>query len=83
MKFQVNNWGHRIETVRGRKQVAGTKIYFFCAIKMQLYQTIKMQIMSKISLYMGSMSHTCLKIDANPNKSRQSQIINYALAETD
>ena len=38
-KSQVNNSGHRIESPRGRNQVAGTNIYPFCAIKMQLYQT--------------------------------------------
>ena len=38
MKFQVHKWGHRIESARERNQVAGTNIYSFCAIKMQLYQ---------------------------------------------
>ena len=80
-KFQVNKRGHRIESARGRNQVAGTNIYFFCAIKMQLYQTIKMQIISIISLYMRSMSHTCLKIDAKPNKSGQSWIVYHTFSE--
>ena len=40
-KSQVNNWGHRIESARGKNQVACTNIYSFCSIKMQLYQTIK------------------------------------------
>ena len=67
-RFQVNNWDHRIESARGRNQGAGTNICSFCAIKMQLYQTIKVQIIAKISLYMGSMPHTYLKIDAKPNE---------------
>ena len=67
-KFQVHNWSHRIERARGRNQVAGTNIYSFYAIKMQLYQTIKMQIIAKISPYMRNMPHTCSKIDAKPSK---------------
>ena len=41
-------------------------------MKMQVYQTIKMQILSKISSYMRNMPHTYLKIDAKPNKVKQS-----------